>query len=197
MELRFQEWRRQKGLTQADAANALGVSQAYLSLLEAGKRPWTERLRGRLETSEAICDEKFSRDLAALGYPPFSHLKDGVAQPSPDALLLAILSKPDADARVVAGLPWLVAEHGSKMDFEWLVRQAKLRNLQNRLGYILDISRCIDSRCRTAVEELAQARLLREDTMCWDSMPLPTREWMRNNRSAEAVYWNVLTRMDS
>ena len=46
-----------------------------------------------------------------------------------------------------------------------------------------------------AGRELERARLLQEDTLCWDSMPAATREWMRANRAPLAEYWNVLTRL--
>ena len=44
-----------------------------------------------------------------------------------------------------------------------------------------------------AVGELDRARLLCEATLCWDSMPAATREWMRLNRSPLARQWNVLS----
>ena len=48
---------------------------------------------------------------------------------------------------------------------------------------------------KRAQEELEEARLLAEATFCWDSMPPATRQWMRENRSPEAAYWNVVTRI--
>jgi hypothetical protein len=48
-----------------------------------------------------------------------------------------------------------------------------------------------------AKEELDKARLLAEATFCWDSMPAATRKWMREQRSAEAAHWNIVTRMRS
>ena len=61
-------------------------------------------------------------------------------KPCPDALLLSVLAQPDADARVVDALPWLVRQYASQMDFLWLVRQAKLQDLQNRLGFVLQVA---------------------------------------------------------
>ena len=44
----LRRWREQSGLTQAEAALRLGISQTYFSLLERGARPMTDGLRRRL-----------------------------------------------------------------------------------------------------------------------------------------------------
>ena len=108
---------------------------------------------------------------------------------------MAVLARPDADARVVEALPWLVDTYQSQLDFGWLVRQAKMQNLQNRLGFLLQVAGVHKSESLSAVRELERARLLQEDTLCWDSMPAATREWMRANRTPLAEHWNVLTRL--
>ena len=74
-----------------------------------------------------------------------------------------------------------------------LVRQAKLQNLQNRLGFVLQTAGTETPELLAVVQELERARLLQESTLCWDSMPAATREWMRVNRPALAVRWNVVT----
>jgi len=194
----LQQWRKRKGLTQVDAATMLGVSQPYLSLLESGSRPLTQAIRRRMNDSRSSrrpesTDERFRTQLAALGYPGFAHLPTSRARPEPDALLLAVLSTSDADARVVDALPWLVRQFAAQMDFVWLVRQAKLQNIQNRLGFVLQAAAVKTHSVLSAVGELDRARLLVEATLCWDTMPEATRGWMRQNRSTEAVYWNILT----
>ena len=50
-------------------------------------------------------------------------------------------------------------------------------------------------RVRSAATTSSSARLIQEDTLCWDSMPAATREWMRANRTPLAEHWNVLTRL--
>ncbi len=83
----------------------------------------------------------------------------------------------------------------SQFDFGAMVRQAKLQNQQNRLGFVLQVADADTPDGLRAVRELERARLLQEDTLCWDSMPVATREWMRANRTPIAEHWNVLTRL--
>ncbi len=195
-------WRKRNGLTQVAAASLLGVSQPYLSLLERGARPLTAALRNRIKNDGGQAGTRTSDDLlraqlSTLGYPGFAHFEKARRKPRPDALLMAVLARPDADARVVEALPWLVMAFKDRLDFGAMVRQAKLQNLQNRLGFLLQVA-CVDTPGGLlAVRELDRARLLREDTLCWDSMPAATREWMRANRSPLAGHWNVLTKLQA
>jgi len=78
-----------------------------------------------------------------------------------------------------------------------------LRNVQNRLGYIVHLakevvrSRTKDSREMQILSEwerdLEDARLAREDTLCRDSMPQRERFWLRAHRPPAAEHWNLLT----
>src|SRR2546430_1671246 len=88
--------RQNKSWTQEEAARALGVTQAYLSMLENGRRAISESfVRKALKvlnlpptalplrsesTIRSVRSEKpdFSRDLAGLGYPGFEYLKIAV-----------------------------------------------------------------------------------------------------------------------
>lgn len=191
-------WRKRQGLTQVDAASLLGVSQPYLSLLEKGVRPLTPKLRNRMKASvgmdqQGSSDDLFRVQLSALGYPGFGHVSKSRSRPRPDSLLMTVLARPDVDARIVEALPWLVATFQSQFDFGSMVRQAKIQNLQNRVGFVLQVGGVDTPDGLMAVRELEGARLLREDTLCWDSMPGATREWMRANRTPLAEHWNVLT----
>jgi len=193
-----QHWRKRNGLTQVEAAALLGVSQPYLSLLEKGARPLTATLRRRMKALHRTddldsTDERFRAQLSALGYPGFAHVAPARPKSSPDALLLCVLAMPDADSRVVEALPWLVQRFTDQMDLDWIVRQAKLQNLQNRLGFVLQTAGVETPALSTAVHELERSRLIEEATLCWDSMPAATREWMRVNRTPLAEHWNVLT----
>ena len=195
-------WRKRNGLTQVAAASLLGVSQPYLSLLEKGARPLTAALRNRMKNDgdpdeKRTSDDLFRAQLSGLGYPGFAHVPKSRRKPRPDGLLMAVLAQPDADARVVEALPWLVTAFEDQLDFGSMVRQAKLENLQNRLGFLLQAAGVDSPDGLLAVRELDRARLLREDTLCWDSMPAATREWMRANRTPLAAHWNVLTRLQA
>jgi transcriptional regulator with XRE-family HTH domain len=198
MAANLHHWRKRNNLTQVDAAMLLGVSQPYLSLLEKGARPLTSTLRNRMKATPRnhrldSAADRLREQLSALRYPKFAHVTPSRAKTSPDALLASILSQTDADARVVEALPWLVRRYADRMDWAWLVRQAKLQNLQNRLGFVLQTAGVETPELSAAVHELERARLLQEATLCWDSMPAATRKWMRVNRSPVAEHWNVVT----
>lgn len=193
-------WRKRNGLTQMNAASLLGVSQPYLSLLEKGARPLTAELRNRMKTSggnsqQRTSDDLFRSQLSSLGYPGFAHVAKSRSRPRPDTLLMTVLARPDADARVVEALLWLVATFKGQFDFGSMLRQAKLLNLQNRLGFVLQIGGVDTPDGLLAIRELERARLLKEDTLCWDSMPGATRKWMHANRTPLAEDWNILTRL--
>jgi hypothetical protein len=140
-------------------------------------------------------DDLFRAQLSALGYPGFAHVAKACTRTRPDNLLMTVLAQPDADARVVEALPWVVASFKNHFDFGAMVRQAKLQNLQNRLGFVLQVSAVDTPGGLTAILQLDRAQLLQEDTLRWDSMPAATREWIRANRTPLAEHWNVLTRL--
>lgn len=193
-----QAWRRRHGLTQVAAAKLLGVSQPYLSLLEKGARPLTPELRQRLRPGNPAPnsdEDRFRAALGTLGYPGFAHVARDRSRVRPAALLLDVLALADVDARVLEGLPWLLRRFGAELKWPELVQRAKLENTQNRLGFLLALAGPATPEAQSALAELERARLLREDTLCWESMPAATRDWMRAQRSPLAAYWNVLTRL--
>src|SRR5690348_2191787 len=123
MAANLRQWRKRNGLKQVEAAALLGVSQTYLSLLEKGARPLTAALRSRMKTglsadNTVSSDDRFRASLSALGYPRFAQVPPGRSKTSPDALLLSVLAMPDADARVVEALPWLVRRYAHQMDLD-------------------------------------------------------------------------------
>jgi len=207
-----------KGWSQVQAATRLGVSQPYLAMLEGGRRRVTPKLARRamkvyglpptvLPASEplprhGVDAESLARDLAALGYPGFAHLRPRKWKPkNPSEVLLAALAQDDLEARLVEALPWLMVKYWP-LDREWLVREAKLRDLQNRLGFVVSLARRLaeragDERKTGALKELETeleaSRLAREDTLCKASMREPQRRWLAENRPEEAKRWNLLT----
>ena len=123
-------WRKRNGLTQTHAASLPGVAQPYLSLLEMGARPLTAELRSRIRTSGGVsqrgaADDLFRARLSAPGYPGFAPIAGSRSRPRPDSLLMTVLARPDADARVAEALPWLATTFQSPFDFGSMVRQAK------------------------------------------------------------------------
>ncbi len=212
--------RLRKKWTQRDAALALGVTQAYLSMLEKGHRAVSDRLllktqkvlnlpptvlplQPEEETMSATLRKlDFSAELGALGYPAFSYHR-ARRRHNPAEVLFRALNEPDLDARVAEGLPWLALAY-MDMDWDWLVRNARLHDRQNRLGFTVSLARYVaeakhDDRRAQELEARAQvlegSRLAREDTFCHDSMTGAERAWLRQNRSPLAEHWNLLTDM--
>lgn len=201
---KLRRWREQNNLTQVDAARLLGVSQPYLSLMEKGMRPLRRELRDRLDAvrfshvEPGTMSDRLRTQLSALGYPGFAHVDPVRPAPEPALVLLNALSQPTVDARVTEALPWLAREYAGSLDWLWLVQQAKLRNLQNRLGFLVQLSNpAAEPAMQEAIEELDKARLLAEATFCWDGMPDATRKWIRERRLPQAEHWNVVSLMRS
>ena len=214
----LKEVRRRKNWTQERTALALGVTQAYLSMLEKGHRPLSERfvskalkvfyvpstalpLRSKpTATSASSRLRDFSADLSALGYPAFSQLR-ARRRRNPAEVLLDALNQADLDPRVAVGLPWLALTYVD-MDWNWLVRNAKLHDRQNRLAFALALAsevaagnndRAREEKLRQRVQRMENSRLAREDTFCRDSLTEAERAWLREHRSASAAHWNLLT----
>lgn len=209
--------RELRGWSQAQAAVRLGVSQPYLAMLENGRRRLTPKLARRVVEVYGLSAsmlpplegvrygetgaEELAKDLAVLGYPGFSYLRPHHARPrNPAEVLLAALAEEQLEARVVEALPWLVLRY-SPLDHTWLVQEAKLRDLQNRLGFVVTLARRVAERkqdddkantLRALETELERSRLAREDTLC-KVLREPQRRWLALNRSEDAKHWNLLT----
>jgi transcriptional regulator with XRE-family HTH domain len=206
--------RERKGWTQAQAATRLGVSQTYLSLLESGRRPVSRRVARKLQRQFAVPAtalpfeatgvhddvQTLAQGLAALGYPGFSHFKRD-RRPNPAQLLFAALRMPELEARLGEALPWVVWRYPD-LDWTWLVAQAKLHDLQNRLGFVVGLAREVAKRkgptatadaLADVEQRLEQSRLAREDTLCRESMTQAERRWLRERRPGQAQHWNLLT----
>ncbi|MBI3030732.1 MAG: helix-turn-helix transcriptional regulator, partial [Candidatus Rokubacteria bacterium] len=153
-----------RGLSQVEAAARLRVSQPYLAMLERGQRRLTPELALRAmrlyelpPTTLPHADlgvpprraaaEALARDLAALGYAGLGHLRPRHWKPkNPGQVLLTALAQEDLESRLVEALPWLVLVFWP-LDEAWLVREAKLRDLQNRLGFVVTLARrCAERR---------------------------------------------------
>ncbi|MGH7566428.1 MAG: helix-turn-helix domain-containing protein [Gemmatimonadota bacterium] len=210
--------RSARGLTQARAAARLGVSQSYLAMLEAGRRRLTPELARRAvgalglpptalslhhaDTASRAGAPAMAADLATLGYPGFSHLRPRRPVPkNPAQILLNAVEQDDLEARIVEALPWLILEYWP-LDQAWLVREAKLRDLQNRLGFVVTLARGLaerqgaDDRATALAHlegQLERSRLAREEPFCRASMPEAERRWLVDHRSADARRWNLLT----
>src|SRR5258706_2985822 len=150
----LREARLREGWTQQEAAGRLGVTQAYLSMVEHGRRVLPSILARkaveilhasptalplREEGVGAPSDsDKLRSELAGLGYPGFAHVRGRVRR-NPAEVLLNALNKSDLDTRVVEGLPWLASPHAG-LERDWAVAKAKLHDLQNRLGFVTTLA---------------------------------------------------------
>ena len=208
-------------MSQAALAQALGVTQAYVSQLESGARPVSRKLAARLAALPDVralpptvfpteargfdeADADFAADLAALGYPAFEP-RDGHAPRNPAAVIISILRRRHVAPAVTAAIPWVLLRFRD-LDARWLIDRARLDNLQNRLGFLTDLALAL-ARPRTAagrfdgahlerLESLRAAlddsRLVKEDTLARE-LTSTERQFFQENRSDTARYWNLLT----
>ncbi len=139
-------------------------------------------------------------DLAALGYPGFSHLTF-CRKREPAKVLLSALSVKNLDARLTEALPWVLLEYPD-LDWRWLVQEAELNELQNKLRFLTNVARRLAEKLgkedtasllREQEATLERSRLVREETLCHDSLTHAERLWLRLNRSKEAEHWGLLT----
>jgi len=112
---------------------------------------------------------------------------------NPAEYLLSALSQNDLEARVAEALPWLLARYPD-MDFAWLLPQARMANLQNRLGFAVTLARLATTNNLLQQQEqaLAESKLQKEDSFC-RNLNEPERRWLREHRSEEARQWNLLS----
>ena len=204
------EARQSQALTQQAAAQAWGMSQTYLSLIEAGKRPVPEPLLRRLaQVSPAalsalpksdVRPDRVEPALGQLGFPGFVHLAARGRLTNPATVVLRAVTLDSVPARVVEALPWVLGRFVD-MDWSWLVDQVKLANCQNRLGYLVCLTRRlavrsanvdVSSRLEAVERQLSDARLLKVDAFRRD-LTDAERRFFLENRPDEAAYWNLLT----
>ena len=90
--------------------------------------------------------------------------------------------------------------HYSNLNWDWLVEHAKLQNLQNRLGFLVNLAKAVAERDATEVAdtlarwegELEEARLAKVDVLA-RQLTTAERKYFQANRSAAAADWNLLT----
>ena len=201
--------------TQQEAARKLNVTQAYLSMVERGVRPVSAELALKAvqvfevpatalplppDPHDSHDAAFFAAAFAALGYAGFSHLR-GAARMNPAELMISALDCDDLDARVTEALPWLPVAH-PELDWEWLARNARLRDRQNRLAFVValagDVARtrgnaALADALADKVKKLEPSRLAAEGTLCSESMTQAERKWLKTHRSPTAEHWNLLT----
>src|SRR5258708_9239261 len=83
-------------------------------------------------------ETKLADELGAMGYPGFAYLADKPTR-NPAELLLDALDRPDLSTRIAEGLPWVSLRYPD-LDWAWLLSEMKLRNRQNRLGFVVGLT---------------------------------------------------------
>ena len=195
----------------------LRVSQPYLSLLEKGMRRVPEKLARNAATVYGLSaatlpvernwdsaqtknEKTLAADLAALGYPGFSYLKCRVKK-NPAEVMLSALSATNLESRVTSALPWVLLKY-TDLDWQWLIGEAKAKDLQNRLGFLTNVARRLaetigESDKAEALRNqellLERSRLLLEDTLCNDSLTSAEKRWLETSRPEEAKHWRLFT----
>jgi len=176
-------------------------------MLEAGERPVPASLAAKLmklyklqptvlplgKVQKHADPDTLARQLASLGYPGFAHLRARVRKVNPATFLLTALSQDSLEARVAEGLPWVVS-HYPDMDFDWLVQQARVNNLQNRLGFCVALARAASRNdiLLNPEQKLSESKLAREDYFGREPNEVE-RRWLQEHSSRQARQWNVLS----
>src|SRR5579872_636496 len=203
---RLKAARLERGWSQQEAADRLGVTQAYLSMLARGARnpaPLAHKLMQVYglpptvlpvhEVRDAVSADVLARELALLGYPGFAHLRSGGRRVNPAEYLLTALAQRNLEARTAEGLPWLVLQYPD-MPTDFLVREARVRNLQNRLGFVVTLARRAAGRddLHPLEQTLADSKLEKEDSFCRE-LNEAERRWLTDHSSEEARQWHLLS----
>jgi transcriptional regulator with XRE-family HTH domain len=210
--------RRTKKWTQGELARKLGVSQAYVSLLEKNRRTVPASLARKAASllelpastlpvrtdSSVLGADDVARALGTLGYTGFAHLAR-TKKLNPAEILMGALNSKNVEARLVEALAWLLVNY-PHMDWSWLLRTAKQNDLQNRLGFLVSIAREVADRQGQAdvaktlahwESVLENSRLQKEDAFAQDALTRAERAWLRDNRSDVAARWNLLTSINA
>src|ERR1700682_4488149 len=212
----LREARKRQGLTQQQAAQMLHVTQGYLSMLEREKRPVPEHLVNSFRDTYVLSPltlplqessswrgldvSALAREVAAAGYPGFSYMATKPSR-NPAEVLLAALTKDELETRFAKSLPWLVLTYHN-MDWDWVVREAKVNDVTNRLGFAVMLARelaekkqddATNEKLQVVESRLRRSVLAREDTFCQERMTQAERQWLKLKSSDEARGWNVLS----
>jgi transcriptional regulator with XRE-family HTH domain len=207
--------RKASAWTQAQAAARLGVTQAYLSMVERGERAVSSELASKAvevfevpATALPLTEYQAARarrrllpvDAGQFGLSGIC-LSARFGRLNPVELLMEALDSDDLDSRVTEALAWLPLAY-PHLNWDWLTANAKLRDRQNRLGFVVELARQaaerdgssqLEEELATRVAKLEPSRLAKEDTLCRESMTRAERAWLREHRPKSAEHWNLLT----
>ena len=158
MAIDLHAWRAKLGFTQAEAVPAAGYGH--------WKTQGGRRLRG--QEGRACRNERAG--LSRL--PACARILPPCGSGSPASARVASAGSGRPGLR---GLPWVARQYAAKVEWEWLVQQAKLHDFQNRLGFLLELAGTGTKPMLQAKSELEAARLrYRSEMRPYPSGPTPT-----------------------
>ena len=206
--------RKARLMTQNVLARELGVTQAYVSLLETGDRPVPPTLQKKLASvldlgptalplpaePRPLTGDAVAKVLGRLGYAGFAHRR-GAKALNPAQVVVGALLSPDLDSRLAEGVTWLLGRY-TDLDWNWLLPCVKRNDLQNRLGFLVELAANTarvkgDSRAAETLlkwrDVLDKSRLDRDEPLSRVRMTNVERRWLSEHRPAEAKRWRVLS----
>jgi hypothetical protein len=117
-------------------------------------------------------------------------------------VLVEALRLDDLDSRVAEALPWVLLNYPD-LDRNWLLREARLQGLTNRLGFLVSLAlRLLEQRgnqqsdtyrALQELEQLLEQSRLEAESSLGPRLSAAQQEWVRQNRTEEANRWHVLT----
>jgi hypothetical protein len=130
-------------------------------------------------------------------------MRTHVLKRNPAEVLLTALGQNRLEGRAAEALTRVVLQYGRGRS-NWLVEQARKFNLQNRLGFVVGLALQVaergpgqdNTRIQSLLElrsKLDESRLVKEDAFYRPPQTDGERQWLAQNRSEEAVHWNLLT----
>jgi hypothetical protein len=204
-QFRFPAFSDREGEAIARGRNALRQIVELLAQAPEGELelpPTALPVPQRLGEGTRTAAGRLAEELAGLGYPGFAHLRGRKTNPA--TFLLNALVQPDLDARLAEALPWVVLTYPD-LAWGWLLQNAKLRQIQNRLGFIVSLAtnlastraqfHSVHERLSVVEQQLEHTRLVREDTLGRESMTTAERNYLEETRSPLARHWNLVTGM--
>ena len=215
--------REEANLTQQEAASMLGLTQAYLSMLERGHRPVTMELAAQaikvfhLPPTALPLEADLHSALDESAFKAASARRTGITLASPTcaesphyipARLLFLALRPglriltEEVVEAPPGSPICIRGNGLGVAHP---QCHAFNDRQNRLGFVVDLAeeyaeKTGDESRKKSLDQkkaaLERSRLAREDTLSNESMTQAERKWLRQNRPSKARHWNLLTDLD-
>lgn len=200
--------------SQVEVSRMLGISQPVLCKIEAGLREPTAYELWRLaqfyqkpvssffekegQVVNFVAEDMIEYDLSHYGYGSLV-VRKGSRQHTPmpvEDLIINILHFAP-DPRFLQALPVIL--YLNEVDTDKLYSIAIIRGLQNRLGFILEMSQKIFQKeeLKKLLSMVSKMKLARENSFVEDvdKLSVSTLKYLRSTRDPIAKKWNMLDRL--